>query len=301
MLQTRPDVPRVPSADRFRQTGMPLFVRRWQRHGLAALHTHEGTELVVVLGGSAVHRDDSGSHPLRAGDVFVVHPGGTHGYAGVDRLDLVNVVFDEQALAPRLAELRTLPGYRVLMDLEPRARRRAGAAPALSLPAAQLASVERLLTELQRELRERSSGYREVALAHFAHLLVSLARAYQSQPAARAGRLLRIAAVVRQLEQDPAAPVTVPGLARTCGLSRSAFIRAFRAATGDTPIDYVIRLRVRLAAGMLRGSERSVTDVALEVGFMDGNYFSRQFRRVMGVTPRAYRRGALSEGSEGEP
>jgi AraC-like DNA-binding protein len=284
--------PRVSSSERFRLTGMPLFVRRLRRHQAASLHTHECSELVVVLGGRASHRDAAGGHGIRAGDVFVIHPGTRHGYAEVDGLDLVNVVFDRDHFAARLGELRALPGVRVLLDLEPSARRRSRIAPALTLAPAELAEVEPLLTGLQRELTAQRGGYRELATAHFVHLLVVLARAYEARPAASAKRLLRIAAIVRRLEEDPAAPVSVARLAADCGLSPSALIRAFTAAVGTTPIDYVIRQRVRLGAALLRTTGRSVTDIALGVGFGDGNYFSRQFRRVMGTTPRAYRDGS---------
>ncbi len=268
---------------------MPLFVRRWRRHQEAELHTHECSELVVVLGGRASHRDAAGSHPIAAGDVFVVHPGVRHGYAASDRLDLVNVVFDRAHFAAPLESLRDLAGFRALFDLEPTARQSAGVAPALSLPAAALGAVESLLVQLQRELEGKAPGYRELACAHFVHLLVVLARSYESRPQAAAKRLLRIAAVVRQLEEQPAAPATISSLAASCGLSPSALIRAFAAAVGTTPIDFAIRQRVRLGATLLRTTARGITSIAFDAGFQDGNYFSRQFRRVMGMSPRAYR------------
>lgn len=280
---------RVGSAERFRLTGMPLFVRRWRRQPPAPLHTHECSELVVVLGGGALHRLGSRVHPIRAGDVFVVHPEVQHGYRAVAGLDIVNVVFDRTFFAARLSELRALPGFRALLDLEPNARWRSGSPHALRLDAAELSEVEPLLTALQRELREQRSGYRELATAHFVQLLVVLSRAYESRPAAAATRLLRIAALARRIDEDPAAEVRIDDLAASCGLSRSALIRAFRAAVGTTPIDYAIRQRVRAGAALLRTSDLGVTVIALRVGFGDGNYFSRQFRRVMGTTPRAYR------------
>ncbi len=290
MAQTpRALVPSISSKARFRLSGMPLFVRRWRRHQGAELHTHECSELVVVLGGRATHRDAAGSHAIAAGDVFVVHPGVRHGYAGSRSLDLVNVVFDRAHFAARLESLRPLAGFRALFDLEPTARQRAGVTPALSLSAAALGAVEPLLGLMQRELEGKAPGYRELASAHFVHLLILLARSYESEPPLAARRLLRIAAVVSQLEEHPGERVTIRALARSCGLSPSALIRAFTAAVGTTPIDFAIRQRVRLGATLLRASGRSITSIAFEVGFQDGNYFSRQFRRVMGTTPRAYR------------
>jgi len=58
---------------------------------------------------------------------------------------------------------------------------------------------------------------------------------------------------------------------------------------GSSPIAHLIQLRVNRAATLLRQTGDSVTDIAFRVGFSDSNYFTRQFRRIMGRSPRAYR------------
>ena len=74
------------------------------------------------------------------------------------------------------------------------------------------------------------------------------------------------------------------------GLSASTLNRAFRRAVGLPPLAYHRRLRMRRAADLLRTTDLSVTDIADRTGFDDANYFARQFRRVMGSSPSAYRR-----------
>jgi len=283
------------SAVRYKATGMPLFVKRWRRQQTSPLHTHEFSELVIILAGQAIHLDQSARYRIRAGDVFVIHPNVCHGYSEVESLDIINVVFDRDHFTKSLDELRALPGFRVLFDLEPRARQQSHLRPALTLSIAELGSMETLLTALQEELAQQRRGYRQIATAYFVQILVLLSRSYESKPAASIHRLLRIAAVMRQLEERPQEPVTISSLAASCKLSESALIRAFTAAVGTTPIDYVIRQRIRLGASLLESTERSVTDIAFHVGFLDSNYFSRQFRRIMGTTPRAYRSGRSQE------
>ena len=56
-------------------------------------------------------------------------------------------------------------------------------------------------------------------------------------------------------------------------------------------ISYLIRLRINRAADLLRHSNNNVTEVALEVGFNDSNYFTRQFKRVVGMSPSRFRTG----------
>jgi AraC-like DNA-binding protein/response regulator of citrate/malate metabolism len=85
--------------------------------------------------------------------------------------------------------------------------------------------------------------------------------------------------------------VSLKDIAAHIGLSKQHLIRSFRSEIGVTPIDYLRRYRIRQAKILLETSDKSVTEVALEVGFSDGSYFSRAFRRETGVSPSAYRKG----------
>lgn len=86
------------------------------------------------------------------------------------------------------------------------------------------------------------------------------------------------------------APVTPRDLARACGLSHDWFTRRFRASFGVAPRTWVLQERVRHAAEDLLGSGDPVAVVGERWGFASGVVFSRQFRGVMGVGPREYRR-----------
>jgi AraC-like DNA-binding protein len=68
-------------------------------------------------------------------------------------------------------------------------------------------------------------------------------------------------------------------------------MRVFRKATGQTPIEYLVRLRIQKAMELLRTTDRTITEIAMDVGFNDSNYFARQFRRLTDRSPRAFRLG----------
>ena len=57
-----------------------------------------------------------------------------------------------------------------------------------------------------------------------------------------------------------------------------------------TPIDYLIKIRIEYAARLLRSSSLSVMEIAEKTGFVDSNYFTKQFRKIMGNSPRTYRK-----------
>lgn len=79
------------------------------------------------------------------------------------------------------------------------------------------------------------------------------------------------------------------------GLSERSFKRRFQKATGMTPIQYVHTLRLEEAKQLLESTDMSIEAIAGEVGYEDMSFFSRLFRREVGLTPGQYRRrfGAL--------
>lgn len=79
-------------------------------------------------------------------------------------------------------------------------------------------------------------------------------------------------------------------LAAEVKLSASHFSRLFLVRTGHSPIDYFIQLKIQRACRLLDRDDQSVVDVAREIGFDDQFYFSRQFKKVMGLSPRDYRK-----------
>ena len=89
-----------------------------------------------------------------------------------------------------------------------------------------------------------------------------------------------------------AEPLDIPALARIAHVSEAHFIRTFRATFGATPHRYLQRRRVERSMFMLRETDRSVTEICLDVGFASLGTFSRTFREIVGVPPSAYRKGA---------
>jgi len=79
-------------------------------------------------------------------------------------------------------------------------------------------------------------------------------------------------------------------LANEVKLSASHYSRIFLARTGHSPIDYFIQLKIQRACRLLDRNVQSIVEVAREIGFEDQFYFSRQFKKVMGISPREYRK-----------
>jgi AraC-like DNA-binding protein len=91
------------------------------------------------------------------------------------------------------------------------------------------------------------------------------------------------------MDRTYAEPLDVCTLARIAHVSEAHFIRTFRATFGETPHRYLQRRRVERAMFLLRETDRSVTEICLDVGFTSLGTFSRTFRSIVGEPPSAYR------------
>jgi AraC-like DNA-binding protein len=93
------------------------------------------------------------------------------------------------------------------------------------------------------------------------------------------------------MDRAYAEPLDVPAVAAVAHISEAHFIRTFKQVFGETPHRYLQRRRVERSMFLLRETERSVTDVCLDVGFTSLGTFSRMFRVIVGDTPTGYRAG----------
>ncbi|MER6998571.1 AraC family transcriptional regulator [Streptomyces sp. NPDC000410] len=104
----------------------------------------------------------------------------------------------------------------------------------------------------------------------------------------------RIGTALSLIHEEPEQPWTVESLARAVSMSRPAFARQFKALVRDSPLAYLSRVRISLAARLLRETDERVADIGEAVGYTSEFTFSRAFARERGLPPGRYRRAALA-------
>ena len=152
-----------------------------------------------------------------------------------------------------------------------------------------LAHVEQLAEEMERECERAEPGHEVALRAKLLELMVYLSRSYIGSKSTEAHALLRVGNVIGALEKEFSKDWKLDELLKIAHMSRSNLMRVFRAATGQSPIEYLLRLRIQKAMSLLRNSGLTITEIAMEVGFNDSNYFTRQFKRIHGQSPRRFR------------
>ena len=101
----------------------------------------------------------------------------------------------------------------------------------------------------------------------------------------------QISAAMSCIHNEPARRWTLQQLAEQAGMSRSSFAVKFKEAVGSSPMEYLTRWRMLLAADKLSNSTDPVSAIALSLGYESEIAFSTAFKREMGCSPRQYVRG----------
>lgn len=104
--------------------------------------------------------------------------------------------------------------------------------------------------------------------------------------------------LLRWLEASIDRPVSLDGLATRAGLSPRSLTRRFREQTGSSPLQWVLRARVRRAQQLLETTRHPVDEVARASGFGSATALREQFQRVLATSPQAYRRAFQGRGTK---
>jgi AraC family L-rhamnose operon regulatory protein RhaS len=154
--------------------------------------------------------------------------------------------------------------------------------------------VRALFQELLFEQDARQSGWQALMLARLNECAVLCLRQGTAPPAAArsedpTGGRARVGAYALQLRSGFFRAQTIDEAAQAVQLSRRQFTALFRAVSGESWREHLLRLRLEHAQRLLSESERSITAVAFESGFDDLSHFHHSFKTANGCTPGEYR------------
>ena len=265
----------------------PLYGRwnsRLQQNHIEALHYHSCVEIGICLQGSGIVHVEDRIYPFSAGDVQIVPPGVPHLAAAAPDTETRWHWISIEAV--RLLEETGFQNATMLQELVEHSF--AGVFHPQEYP-----RLVEIVGKIQELLQTQVLYAREEAVFLVGQLLVECARVgrqtqYESRKRTHAGKLRPAIAYIRKHYPDKEA-MREERIAESCNMSTSHFRALFKRETGMSVRDFIIQTRLARAAYLLRSTEMSVLNVALESGFGQASCFNRSFLRSFGQTPTEFR------------
>ena len=158
-----------------------------------------------------------------------------------------------------------------------------------------------LMQRIRMELPAAAPRARLAVKTYLKMILILLVNQYASYAGTvetfqRQQRALeRLRPLFEHLERNFGDPIQVQEAARICGMSESHFMSFFKRATGQSFMAYLNHCRIERAQALLVMTDHSVSNISQEMGFCDQSYFGTVFRKLVGMTPAAYRAKSRAE------
>lgn len=258
-----------------------------------------GNELVIVCSGSAIFRLDDQQFPIAQGDVFLLTGDYTKEVIKANKLNMCSIFYHDAHMQRSAASFRHMEGFQKLFVENPLAKLY-GDHHHLKADDYLIDDLETLIARMELETRLRDVGYEQVLNSTFFILVTLIARAYSSNElfvANAQGGITQVMAYMRcHYDED----LTLEKLAAMAHTSPRHFDRCFKDAYHTSPLQFIRNLRLERACILLEQTHLSITEISMQCGFADVNYFSKSFKSVYEVTPSRYRTAYL-EGSATMP
>lgn len=247
-------------------------------------HSHEFTEIAIMLDGSCRYETDFSSTVVSRGDVMFIPRGGKHRYLDEKDVSLMNVLFLLEKLTFPYQDIFADPDFTALFRIRSEYCHQMQFYPRLRLNDKEIEDVSCLLLPAWEKQEKKLPGATLGVYGAFLQLIPILLGAENKLRAAPGKNPARISEAIGRMHRHFREKISIPLLARQVGMSESSFSRHFKTATGETPVEYLLKLRLQDAADKICNG-MSVSEAAYCSGFSDGNYFSRIFKKKYGISP----------------
>lgn len=150
---------------------------------------------------------------------------------------------------------------------------------------------ESLWKQMIWELQLRNSQFEELIMMYLRQLFLFIQRHREKQtPSLNQSMMKEIEYARNYFHDHYHEAICIEDYAHARNMSTCWFIRNFRNATGSTPLQYLLSIRMSNARALLEHTEYNVTEISSLVGFDDPLYFSQQFKKHVGISPTKYRK-----------
>lgn len=260
-------------------------VKRDINTSIQPMHFHPYYEIGYVVSGKRQMTIDHDIFSLERGDLVLVNKEAVHKGSSVARRDeyieWIGLYFSDDYIKPFVECL----GIDNMMGFFN--------SGVIKIPSGRREHVEELFGKMMFEYEKRDEMSTLLVRCYFEELFAFLYRLYKNGDTDKTkispdDEL--IAKAAEYMYKNFAKDITLEDVAYKYNMSKSHFSKKFKAVTGCGFKEYLISVRLKEACRLLIDTSRSITDIALDCGFSDSNYFGDAFKKIKGMSPKQYRK-----------
>ena len=238
-------------------------------------HYHDKHELYYLEKGNTKYFVDDEIFMLRPGDMLFVPSGSfhkTHG-EGCDGAVRLLFVFDDDFAGEEAKSY--------IDELNEKKH--------IRFPADKLYKLQDLFSKIEKETENKLQDYSQMQKLYLRQMLILISRYRLKDTKDDYGESHRIIQeAVHYISANCGEELRLETLASKYAMSPGYFSKQFKLYVGVGLSEYINIARVSAAEKLLVGTDRSITDIAMECGFNDSNYFAAVFKKIKGITPKKY-------------
>lgn len=264
-------------------------------------HSHDFFQVCYVVNGKLVHRNGDQEVALKKGDAFIIPPDFTHSIISQEADTVFNSLSFRESLFPPHFCYSLAFKFLKALQMDTQAAERIDVRLKVALDEAQQSDLEALFACLKRESGLQLELEETTAGSLIAAMLVVLARAFFSAPAAQSQlayindcqRIMH--ACIKYTDTNYMKPLTVSALAKRFAISPSTFGIWFPQIAGLPFKRYLNNKRIVHAKALCSVKSLTLNEISRLVGYENSSTFYRNFIKIVGVSPEAYRKTLFSE------
>ena len=250
------------------------------------IHSHDCLEINLILEGTGHYIIENQTYPICPEDLFIINNAEHHMAVHNGDLTMLVFVFTPEFVCSSPEEA----GF-----LDPFFERNRYFSNTVDKRYEYYGQMTQHLQKIAEEYNKRKEGWELLVRAHLLMVLAYLNRYYLGRHALAPGGqqnrgYSRLRGVVEYIHSNYEKEMSLAELAEQAAMSKSYFSFYFTNTMKIRVFDYIEQVRVNHAAMLLKTTDQSVLEIALQSGFHSSAYFNRVFKKVMDMTPGAYRK-----------
>lgn len=251
-----------------------------------AFHWHSYFEITYVQEGQGNYSVNGQEYMMKPGDIIIFNNVEAHGWKlmGED-MKLLVMIFSPEFVAEKLSVFDS-EYLKPFVERGSNFKNRIGSEEPVSH------EIRKGIREIYAEWQQQKEGYPLMIKANILRILTMLIRTYQDE--SKSGEMLkekksamkRLEQAISYIDHHYSEKITLDEVAAAAYMSSNYFSSYFRKVTGISFSEYVTRIRISHARELLRDTDKSVTEIAMECGFHNISNFYRLYKKQVGKPPR---------------